>query len=71
MNLNCHVTSHDQLIEKPCKFLGGSSLCYVTALISLVTICIVMVEMFLICHVTSREQMFKRLCEFMGGSLSR
>ena len=60
------MTSHDQLIEEACKFLDGSSLCYVTMLVSLVTISIAMMEVFLICHVTSPEHMFKVLCEFMG-----
>ena len=48
--------------------MGVSSLRYVTTLIGLVTINIVIVEMFLICHVTSREHMSKGLCEVMGGS---
>ena len=43
MYLICHVTSHDHLIERACEFIGGNSLCYVTTLISLVTISIVMV----------------------------
>ena len=47
---------------------GWEPLCYVTTMISLVTISIAMVEMFLICHVTSREHIFKRLCEFMGDA---
>ena len=41
---NCHVTSHDHLIEGSCEFMGGSSLQYITTLISLVTISIVIVE---------------------------
>ena len=43
MYLICHVTLHDHLIERACEFIGGNSLCYVTTLISLVTISIVMV----------------------------
>ena len=43
MYLICHVTSHDHFIERACEFIGGNSLCYVTTLISLVTISIVMV----------------------------
>ena len=66
--LICHVISHDQLIERVCKFMGENALCYATTLMSLVTISIVMVEMFLICHMASREHMFEGLCEFMGGS---
>ena len=52
---------------------GGNALCYITTLVSLVTISIVMVEKYkvLICHVTSREYTLKGLCEFMGGSPSR
>ena len=42
--LICHVTLHDHLIEKVCKFMGGTPLCYVTRLIRLVTISIVMAE---------------------------
>ena len=49
MYLICHVTSHDHLIERTCEFMGRISLCYVTTLISLVTMSIVMVEM---CRVT-------------------
>ena len=48
--------------------MGGSFLRYVTTLISLVTVSIVIVEVFFICHVISREQMFKGLWEIMGGS---
>ena len=59
MFLICHMTSPDHLIERACEFMGGNSLCYVTTLISLVTIGIVMVEMFLICHIISLEHMFK------------
>ena len=68
MFLICHMTSPDHLIERACEFMGGNSLCYVTTLISLVTIGIVMVEMFLICHIISLEHMFKWLCEFLGGT---
>ena len=46
MYLICHLTSHDHviddhLIEGSCKFTGGSSLRYVTTLITLVTVRIV------------------------------
>lgn len=41
--------------------MGGISLRYVTPLASLVTIGIVIVDMFLIRHVTSRNHMFKGL----------
>ena len=41
---NCHKTSHNHLIEGPYKFMGGSSLQYVTSLIGLVAISIVLVE---------------------------
>ena len=44
MYLICHVTSHDHLIERAYKCMGGSSLCYDTTLISLATISIVMVD---------------------------
>ena len=44
MHLICHMTSHKDLIAGSCKFRGGSSLLYVTILISLVTISIVIVE---------------------------
>ena len=66
MHLIYHVTSHKDLIAGSCKFRGGSSLLYVTILISLVTINIVIVEVFFIWQVTPREHMFKGLCEFMG-----
>ena len=67
MYLICHVTSHDHLIEWTCELMGGSSLGYVTTLISFVTISFYDGgNMFLICHRTSREHIFK--CEFMGGS---
>ena len=52
-------------------YLCGSSFCYVTTLVSFVTISIVMVEMFLICQVTSHDNMFKGLCEFMGEANHR
>ena len=44
MYLICPMTSHNHLIERLFKFLGGSSFWYVTTLISLLTICIVIVE---------------------------
>ena len=71
MYLICHVTLHEHIIQTANEFTGGSSLCYITTLISLEIINTVMMEMFLICHVTSREQIFKELCEFMGGSRSQ
>ena len=46
MHLIFHVTSPGHLIEGSCEFTGGSSLRYVTILINLVTIIIVIVEMF-------------------------
>ena len=58
MHLIFHVTSPGHLIEGSCEFTGGSSLRYVTILINLVTVIIVIVEIF--CHVASREHMFKR-----------
>ena len=51
--------------------MGGRALCYVTTLISPLTISIAMAEMFLICYVISREHMFKGLRKFMGESPSR
>ena len=45
MYLICHVTSHDHLIERGCEFMGKNSLCYVTTLISLVTVSTLMVEL--------------------------
>ena len=44
MYLICHVASLDHLIVRACEFIGGKSLCYITTLISLVTISIAMVE---------------------------
>ena len=44
MYLMCHVTSHYHLTERSCEFMGGSSLCYVIILISLVIIIIGMVK---------------------------
>ena len=52
MYLICHVTSHCNLIDRPCKHMGGSFLHYITTLISLVTISIGMVEIcfkFVVC----------------------
>ena len=69
MYLICHLTSDDPLIERACKFMGRSSLCYIITLIIFVAISIMMVEIcFLICHVTSPKYMLKRLFELMGGS---
>ena len=48
----CQATLKQGLIEESFKFISGSSLQYVPTLKSLVTIGIVIVEMFLICHVT-------------------
>ena len=45
MYLNCHVTFHDYLIEGLSEFMGGSSLWYAAALISLVTISFMIMEM--------------------------
>ena len=44
MDLICHVTSHDHLIEGSCAFVGDSSFQYVTTLTSLVTIGTVILE---------------------------
>lgn len=40
---------------------------YATSLIVLVTINIVIVEMFSVCHLTSSEHMVKGLCEYVSG----
>ena len=48
--------------------MAGRLLQYATILVCLVSISIVIAEMFLICHVTSREQMFKGFIELMSGS---
>ena len=45
MYLISHLTLHDHLIERGYEFMGKNSLCYVTTLISLVTISTVMVEL--------------------------
>lgn len=44
MYLLCHVTSQDHVIKGLYYFIGGSSFWYVNTLPSLVTICIVIVE---------------------------
>ena len=44
MYLVCYMYSHDQLIDSFCKFMGESSLQYVTMLISLLTITSVIME---------------------------
>ena len=44
MYLTCHMTSHDYLIERACKLMGGNALCCVTMLISLANMSIVMLE---------------------------
>ena len=64
MYLIYHVTTLDHPIERSSKCLGGSTLCYLTMLKNLVTISILMVEIY---HVTK----LKSLHEFMGGSPSR
>ena len=72
MYLICHMTSHDHLIERACEFMGGSSLCYVTTLMTCDhKHCDGGDIKFLICRLTSREHMFKGLCEFVSGSPSR
>ena len=43
LHLICHVSLHDHLTEGSCKFMGGSSLQYVTTLISLASLSNVMV----------------------------
>ena len=45
MYLVCHVTSHDQLIERSWKFMGRGFPWFFTTLISLLTIEVVIVEM--------------------------
>ena len=40
----CHMYSHDQLIDSLCKFMGESSLQYVTMLVSLLTITSMIME---------------------------
>ena len=42
--LICHLTLHEHLIDESCKFKGGSSLEYVTTLLSLMTKSIVTLE---------------------------
>ena len=44
MDVICHMTSHDHLIEKACEFTGGNYLSYMTTLISLLNISIRMME---------------------------
>ena len=44
MHLVCHVTSHDHLIKGSCRFIGGSSLQYVTTVVSVVIISLVTLE---------------------------
>ena len=44
MDVICHMTSHDHLIEKACEFTGGNYLSYITTLISLLNIIIRMME---------------------------
>ena len=56
MYLFCHMILHDQLIDRSCKYMCGSSVKYVTTLVSLVNIGIMAV--FLFCHVTSRKHIF-------------
>ena len=56
------------LHEGSCEFIGGSSSRYVTTMISLETISVVIVEMFLNCQATTQDHMFKGLRGFMSGS---
>ena len=44
----CHMTSHYHDTERSCKFMAWSSLCYVIILIRLVTIRIVMMEIYVL-----------------------
>ena len=71
MYLVFHVTVHDYLIERSCKFMDGGSLCCVTTPISLNHKHRAGRNMFMICHVTSGEHMFKWFWEFIAGSLSQ
>ena len=56
------------MIEGSCDFKERRSSLYATALPGLVTIGIVVVEMFLISHVNSRDYVFKGLCDLMDWS---
>lgn len=67
MYLNRRMTSFDHFIEGSSEFIGGSSLGYVTALISLEAINIVIVEM----EGFQFLRQPKSLHEFMNESTSR
>ena len=54
-----HVTSQDHVIEGSRNFVSETSSLYVTTLPSLVTIGIVVVEVFLICHTISHDGAIK------------
>lgn len=71
MNLFCHVTSQDNLIENSYKFLSGRFLHYH----HLDMFCDLSIGSsgdikFLICQVTSRDHIYKGLYKFLGGNLS-
>ena len=58
------------MIEASCGVMGGCSSLYVTTFPSLVAICIVVVDMFLICHVVSQDYAAQGTCDFLGRSPS-
>ena len=57
-----HVNSHDNFIEGSYKYFGVSSSQFVTTLISLVTIGVGIVKIFLVCHVTPLNHICLKGC---------
>ena len=68
--LICHATLQDYVVKGFAVFMEGNSSLSVTTPPDLVTLDIVVVEIFLIFQVASRDHVSKGFCNFVGGSLS-
>ena len=60
----------DNVVKRVSEFMERGSSLKVTNLPGLVTIGIVVVEMFLINYVAPRDNVLKKLCNFVDGSFS-
>ena len=72
--LICHVTSHNNVIEKSCNFLSGNCSWYVTTLPILVVIGIYCGSkdiIFLVCHMIYQKYVTKESGEYINRSPSR
>ena len=68
--LICHATLQVYVVKGFAVFMEGNSSLSVTTPPDLVTLDIVVVEIFLIFQVASRDHVSKGFCNFVGGSLS-